>query len=156
MSETEPSIEQVMARRFELAEQIAIITGRHKAELAPFGEELELCEKYIWKAMGGLRQVKTGVGTAFFKPGSRAQLEQGAFPTLIRYIVESAFAESKPDPRATTADLVDHILMHGRFQLLKKDVSKTAVEEIVEADKVPPPGVKYETYKTLQFRKGKG
>ena len=156
MAETELSIEQVMARRFELTEQMAIIAGRHKAELAPLGEELELCEKFIWQAMGGLQQVKTGIGTAFFKQGSRAQLEKDAFPTLLRYIVESAFKDAPLDPRATTTDMVEHVLTHGRFQLLKKDVSKTAVEEIVEAEKTPPPGVTYETFRTLQFRKGKG
>ena len=153
MSEAEVSIEQVMARRFELVEQMAIIAGRHKNELAPLGEELDLCEQYIWQAMGELQQVSTTFGTAFFKGGSRAQLDKDAFPTLLRYIVESAFLDSRPDPRATTDDIVEHILTHGRFQLLKKDVSKTAVEEIVEAEKTPPPGVKYETFRTLQFRK---
>ena len=40
--------------------------------------------------------------------------------------------------------------------LLNKALNKTAVKEYIEVNKEPPPGVKYDSYRDLQWRRGKG
>lgn len=127
------TIEQVMVRRFQLDEQIALIQGRHKAELEPLTEELDLCERFIKDEMlkGNLQQVKLATG------------EQTYFSTK-----DSASVENW---ELTLAE----IIQKGLWHLLPKSVNKTAVKEYIEVNKAPPPGVKYESYRDLNWRRGK-
>ena len=43
----ELTVDLAMSQRFELVEKIAIIQGRHKAELEPLLEVVNLCEQFI-------------------------------------------------------------------------------------------------------------
>jgi hypothetical protein len=127
------TIDAVMVRRFALDEEIALIQGRHKAELAPLQEELDLCERFIKDEMlkGGLQQVKLATG------------EQTYFSTK-----DSATVENW---EATLAEIREKGLWH----MLNKNVNKTAVKEYIEVNKVPPAGVKYDSYRDLNWRRGK-
>ena len=123
----------VMARRFELVEQIGIIEGRHKNELAPLNEELGLCEKFIHESMAaaGEQQVKIeGVGMAYFTTQDSVKI--GNWDETLPYIIENQ-----------------------AYELLNHAVNKTAVKEFIEANKAPPPGVTYEARKVLAWRRGK-
>ncbi len=46
-AQPELSLDDIMSLRFDAVEQIAIIEGRHKAELAPLQETVRECESYI-------------------------------------------------------------------------------------------------------------
>lgn len=134
MTEDALSLEEVMSRRFELAEEIAIIQGKHKAELEPHHEEMALCETFIKDTMntGNLQNVKTTSG-------------------------HMAYFSTKDSCAVRDFDaVVAHILEHNAFNLLNKAVNKTAVKEYIDENKVPPPGVEYSTYRDLNWKRGKG
>lgn len=127
------NVEEVMSRRFALDEAIAVIQGRHKGELEPLVEEMRLCELFVKDYMNnnGLQQFKTAAGhQTFFQNKDQVSVED--FDAAISYIVENK-----------------------AFNLLNRAVNKTAVKEYIEANQSPPPGVKYSSYRDLQWRRGK-
>ena len=127
------SIDDVMSRRFQIVEEVAIIQGRHKAELEPLNEELGMCEQYIKAEMlkQNMQQVKTGAGQAFFTTKDSVTVDDF-----------DAF--------------VEHIRAAGDWHLLNKAANKTACKEFIEANSAPPPGIKYDSYRDLSWRRGKG
>lgn len=134
MDTPEITVDVVMDRRFILAEEIALIEGRHKAELEPLKEELRMCEMFVKDAMnkGNMQQLKIASG-------------------------HQAFFTTKDSATVEDWDLaLDSIRNNSAWHLLNRAVNKTAVKEYVEANKVPPPGVKYESYRDLSWRRGKG
>lgn len=147
------SLDQVMARRFELVEQIGIIAGRQKAELAPLNEELGLCETFVKDHMnkGGLQQVKTAAGMTFFTTKDSVTVKD--MDQVIHHMI--AAAPPMPDIAAEMwPRVVDHIYAHGMWGILNKAVNKTAVKELIDA-KASPPGVEYSSYKDLSWRREK-
>ena len=123
----------VMKRRFELEEQIAMIAGRHKAELEPLLEEQKLCELFIKDSMNtaGEQQIKMADGSmAYFISKDSVKVED--FDATIAFIQE-----------------------HGSWHLLNHAVNKTAVKEYIDQHNMPPPGVVYSSYRDLAWRKGK-
>lgn len=153
----ELSLDAVMARRFELVEQQAVIAGRHKTELAPLNEELSLCETFIKDLMNksGLQQAKTDAGMAFFTTKDSVTVKD--MDQVIRFMLDQAPPLQRNgktvDPDMWKA-VLDHIYAHGMWGLLNKAVNKTAAKELIEA-KTPPPGVEYSSYKDLSWRRGK-
>jgi hypothetical protein len=129
----EISIDTVMLRRFDLDEQIAIIQGRQAAEIAPLVEEKKLCEQYIKDAMntGNLQQLKIACGhQAYFT--TKDSVKVGDWDAALAYI-----------------------RTHNAFELLNQAVNKTACKEFIEEHKEPPPGVAYESFRDLAWRRGK-
>lgn len=132
MSEnTELGLDEVMTRRFELVEEIAIIEGRHKAELEPLKNELSLCEAFVADHMNQTKtdQVKVNGNLAFFKTGDSVSMSD--FDAFINYVLAN---------KAT--------------HLLNQAANKTAVKEFIEVNNQPPPGVNYTTFRKVHFRKG--
>ena len=129
----EVTLDTVMARRFELDEQIALIQGRHKQELEPLAEEKTLCEQFIKSQMlaTGLQQVKTAAGHQTF------------FTTKDSVVMDDW-------------DQFIAIVQQGNWQLLNHAANKTAVKEWIETNNAPPPGVRYDSFKDLAWRRGKG
>lgn len=127
------TMDTLMTTRFDLVERIAIVEGRHKAELEPLKEALHLTELVIKDELNksGMNQVKTSAGMAFFKSGDRVKIEDFAGLTL------------------------PFILQNNLLHMLYKDVNKTAVREYIAVHKEPPPGLAYETFRTLNWRKAK-
>ena len=132
--QSELTLDEVLDRKFELDEQVAIIQGKHKVELEPFNEELRMCELFIKDEMNkaGMQQVKNKHGhMAFFT--TKDSVTVSDFDQVIAYIMgEKA------------------------FHMLNKAVNKSAVKEYIELHKAPPPGVKYDSYRDLAWRRGKG
>ena len=149
----ELNLDVVMARRFELVEQQAAIAARHKAELAPYAEELNLCETFIKDHMNkaGLQQAKTDAGMAFFTTKDSVTVRN--MDEVIRFMLAAAPAPAGVTPEQWAAS-IDHIYAHGMWGLLNKAVNKTAAKELIEAN-TPPPGVEYSSYKDLSWRRGK-
>lgn len=144
-----------MARKFDLETEVAILQGKHKAELEPLQEEIKLCETFVKDFMNtaGLQQLKLASGDqAFFQVGTRVGVAD--FEQVLDYIVAA------PAPEGWTeenwAAVRKHIRVHGNWNILNKAANKTAVTEYVEVHQVPPPGVKYDTIRDLQWRRGKG
>ena len=127
----EVNLDEVMARRFDLVEQASIIANRHKAELAPLNEELGMCEAFIKGEMlkSGMQQCKTGAGMAFFTTKDSCSVED--WDAVLAFIQDT-----------------------GAWQLLNHAINKTAAREMIDAQ-TPPPGIKFDSYKDLAWRKGK-
>ena len=131
----ELTVDAAMSQRFELVEQIAIIQGRHKNELAPLLEVVNLCETFIKAEMlaGNMQSFKSaGTGhQAYFT--TKDSVTVGDWDQTIAFI------------KANDA-----------YYLLNHAVSKTATKEYIDANKAPPPGVEYSSFKDLAWRRGKG
>ncbi len=145
---------QAMERRFALAEEIALAQGRHKAELEPLLEEQKLCETFVKDFMnnGNMQQYKVASGDqAFFQAKTSAGVVN--FEETLDYIVE---VPPLPGLEAAWAQIKQHIRAAGNWNLLNKAVNKTAVGEYIETNNAPPPGVKWDSFRDLQWRRGKG
>ena len=135
MSETptELRVEDVMARRFELDQEISLIEGQHKLELEPLKEEQTMCERFVQEHMlaQGLQQLKTGAGMTYFTTGDTVTVEDA-----------DAF--------------FDYVMENRAAFLLNKAANKTAVKEFIESNAgEKPPGIKYDSFRKLAWRRGK-
>ena len=154
------NLDTVMARRFDLVEQVKIIARRHKAELAPMNEEINLCGTFIKDLMNksGLQQAKTDAGMAFFTTKDSVTVKDmdqvipfilAAAPCPLPNVIEGLALNEVWWPR-----ILAYIATHGMWGLLNKAVNKTAAKELIEAN-TPPPGIEYSSYKDLAWRRGK-
>jgi len=131
MTQPELTVDTVMTRRFQLADEIDELSRRHKVELEPLKSELDLCETFIKSEMnkGNMQQLKIrDVGMAFFTTKTKCQVE---------------------DFEATLAE----IQSKGLWHMLTKAVSKEAVKDYLDEHKVVPPGVRFEQFKDLSWRR---
>lgn len=131
-TDTDISLDEVMTRRFELAEQVDLMEARHKAELAPLKDEIALCESFVQAHMLEHKtdQVKVNGNLAFFQ--SYDGVTMGDFDAFIACVREN-----------------------DAWHLLNKAANKTAVKEWIEEYKAPPPGVNYTSGRKVHFRRGK-
>ena len=107
---------EVITRRFELDEQISLIQGRHKAELAPLVEELSMCERFVADSMNKANEQSVkidGVGMTFFT--TQDSVRVGDWDAVLAYIIENK-----------------------AYELLNHAVSKTVVKEMIEANSATP------------------
>lgn len=151
--------EEAIDRRFELDEQIAVIQGRQKAELAPLVEEMHLCEQFVKSDMlsAGAQQTKTAGGHQCFFT-TKDSVTVADWDAVLREIVFASPPMSKDGKTVTPEqwnEVLTHILATANWSLLNRAVNKTVVKEIIEERKVPPPGVKYESFRDLSWRRGK-
>ncbi len=151
----ELTLDSVMARRFELIEQQAVIAGRHKAEMEPINEELNLCEQFIKAEMlaGNMQQFKsssTGHMAFFVTKDSVKVTDMGG---VIHTILAAAPPPGNVAPEQWSL-MLNHIQEHGLWGLLTNAVRKEAVRELVEA-KAPPAGVDLVSFRDLNWRRGK-
>ena len=128
---TDLTVDTVMTRRFQLADEIDEVSRRHKVELEPLKAELELCEQFIKTEMntGNMQQLKIrDVGMAYFTTKTKCVVED----------FEAVLAEIKEK---------------GLWHMLTKAVSKEAVKDYLEEYKETPPGVRFEQFKDLSWRR---
>lgn len=130
----EVTIDDVMTRRFDLAEQLDRLAAEHKAACAPLNAELDLCETFI-------RTEMLKAGTQNWKSATTGHSTH--FTTKSKCQVQ--------DFEATLAE----IRANGLWHLLAKAVSKEAVKEYIDEHKKPPPGVNYSEYRDLAWSRGK-
>ncbi len=146
--------DSVMARRFELVEQIAIISARHKEELREANEELALCETFVRDSMnqGKEQSVKiAGVGMAYFTTKSNCKVAD--FDSVIRTVLSSAPVPADV-PQPLFQRVVDHLYAHGLWSMFTKAVSKETVKEYIGVHKAPPAGVEYSEFRDLSWKRG--
>lgn len=150
------TLDEVMARRFELDETIAIIQGRHKAELEPHQDELNLCESFVKDEMNKLgtdqyKQQVTG-HMAYFTTKDKATVQDwnGVLGVIVSAPPFDGFTPEEWEL------IMQHVRTHGEWGLLNQAVNKTNVKEFIKVHGAPPPGVKYDTFRDLNWRRGKG
>lgn len=149
------SLDQVMARRFELDEQVAIIQGQQKAVLEPLLAEKTLCEQYIKAELlrSGAQQWKSAVTGHMTYFTTKDSVTVGDMDRVIQFILEAAPVPDGMDPKVWS-DTLTWVQANGMWGLLNKAVNKTAAKEILETTGTLP-GVKYESFKDLAWRRGK-
>ena len=162
MSE-EVSIDEAMTRRFELDEQISLIQGRQKLELAPLVEEMQLCEQFVKAELlktGAQQWKSSSTGHMTFWTTKDSVTVENMEAVIHRILSEAppiadldAQIEGKTDAEVW-AMVLEHIEACGLWGLLNKAVNKTSVKELIEAGDQPP-GIKYTTFRDLSWRRGK-
>lgn len=149
----EVSIDDVMTRRFELADELDRRAALYKAELAPLNEELGLCETFIKAELlrtGAQQWKSSSTGHQTFWTTKDSVTVEDMDQVIHRILVE---APPMGDP-TLWQQVLDHIQATGLWGLLNKTVNKTAVKEMIEAN-AQPPGIKYTTFRDLAWRRGK-
>lgn len=104
---------------------------RHKQELAPLNEALSALEDHFQKTMdeAGLETLKSGSGTAY-----------KTVQTSVKASDKVAFLE--------------WVKQHEAWHLLDIRPAKTAVEEFVDEEGSPPPGLDMSRHMKVNVRKG--
>lgn len=148
--------EGVLARKFAVEDDMALLASPTEDATKALGAAKKACEQYMHAHLTSknLQNMKLSSGPmAFLQKGSSASVFD--WESVLDSIINIVPA---PDgvPQETWDHYITYLRAQGNWQLLKKDVSKTAVAEIVDAKGVPPEGIKYETYQTVQFRRGSG
>ncbi len=151
----EITLDQVIARRFELVDAIAIKAAAHKVELDPLTDELKLCEMFVKDAMNKANtqsQKITGVGMAYFTTKSSCKVTD--FDSVIRTALSAASERAPADiPRPLYQRVVDHLYAHGLWSLFTKAVAKDTVKEFIGIHKAPPTGVEYSEFRDLNWKR---
>lgn len=119
-----PTIETVVAGYRIARDKKAEIEERHKAELKPLREQMELMERWLMKQLmeTGSESVKTAKGTAYITKTARVKITDWS-----------------------TA--LQHIMDNGLYHVLEQRLSTTQVQEFVEEEKANFPGTEI-TYNT--------
>lgn len=122
--------EQLIAKYVEIRDDIADISERHKNELAPKKQALEIIENALMQILNdqGGQNIKTPAGTAYRSEVLTVKVE--SWPLVQEYI--------------TT---------HGRWDMLVQNVNKTAIKELLETTGTLPPGVSTQTIFNLNVRR---
>lgn len=148
-------VEQVLARRFSLEDDATSIPSPGADVLKALKASQEACATHMHTHLTSknLQNMKLAAGPmAFLQKGSSCGILD--WESVLDSIVNVV-----PAPDGVTEEMWTHYLTYlraqGNWQLLKKDVNKTAVAEVVDATGVAPDGVKFERFQTVQFRRGK-
>lgn len=124
------SYDQLVEGYRALRDRKAEIEARHKAELKPINDVMSQIESRLLTMFteAGLSSVKTAHGTAYTS-------------TSIKYTVE--------DPAA----LREFVETNNMPELLETRISKSAVDQYLEAGGSLPPGVKVSQHLSVNVRK---
>lgn len=158
MSEADapPSLDVVMARRFELDAELTRIAQKQKLETAPLTEELNMCEQYIKQKMldENQQQIKMADGSMCFFV-SKDSVTVKDMDAVVGYMLAAAPpCDILPD-HTLWPDILRHIQATGLWTMLNKVVNKTVVKEVIEATKATPTGLEYSSFRDLNWRRGK-
>lgn len=121
----------VIARRFELVDEIERRTKEFQASISGLNEELTLCEQFVKQEMTtqNLQNVKTASGTPYFTTKDRVRIT--AWDDTIAFVNE-----------------------HNLHHMLTRQLAKDAVREYMkENGGALPPGVAYEQFKDLNWKR---
>lgn len=126
-----PSVKKVIEGYIQLRDNKDAIKKRHKDELAPVNEKMMMIENWL---LGELTTAESdsitakGVGTAFKSTRTSAKIDD--WETVLKHIKEEEL-----------------------WHMLERRISKTAVEEYIEANGEPPEGVHITREITVQVRR---
>jgi hypothetical protein len=123
-------VDEVIAKYIDLRDRKDKINADAKAAVKAVDANLDIIEAWLLNQANeqGVSSFACDIGTAFVK--------------------ETDFANVS-DWNLT----LPFIQTHGLWQMLKKDVNKTAVKEFIDANGVPPPGVNWGSKREIQVRR---
>ena len=126
----EVTIDTIVAKYVELRDGIDRIKAEAKAKVEVLERAQEQLESVLMKRAQaqGVSSFKTAAGTAFITTSAKCGVAD--WDAVLRYVEEN---------RA--------------YNLLNKAVNKTAVQEYINANEVPPPGVNWSVSKEIQVRR---
>lgn len=129
-AEPQYKIEDVVLRYVQLRDQKDKIAADAKAQTETIGKQLQVIEGWLHGMLQklGAESFKTEHGTAFIKQTDYAGVQD--FNLVVEYVKQN-----------------------DAWNLLKKDVNKTAVKEYINEHGVPPPGVNYGMKQEVQVRR---
>jgi len=127
------NFEKAARAYIEIERKIEAIEAEAKAATAPLKQQLKDIETWFTlKADAeGLVNIKTSLGTAYWSTHSSAKV-------------------------ADRTVFFDFVKETGAYHMLESRVNKTAVNEYIESNKLPPPGVDYSQVRVFNFRPTKG
>lgn len=126
-------VDAVIAKYLRLREKKERIENEVKEQTQQLKDAMEKIEAWLYSHMdkqGTTSLSAKGVGTAFFNQTDYANV--GDWDATLEYIKAN-----------------------DKFELLERRVSKKAVRDIIDEDKMVPPGINYGTRVTVQVRKAK-
>lgn len=107
--------EQLIEKYIAVRDEIAAISEKHKAELEPSRQSLEVLESALTNMLNetGSDSIKTKAGTAYRSTATTAKVED--WPSFITFVQDS-----------------------GDTELLVRNVNKTRLQECIEAGRMVP------------------
>jgi hypothetical protein len=123
-------INDVISKYVQLRDQKDAIEAEAKAKKAEIDKSLDLLEAWLLNEANvqGVNSFASDAGTAFVKE--------------VDFVNVSDWNQT-----------LTFIQNNSMWQMLKKDVNKTAVKEFMEATGTPPPGVNYGAKREMQVRR---
>ena len=112
------TLDYMIQKYVALRDKKEAIEEKHKAELVPFREAMNMLEAYMLEALDnqGLQSMRSPHGTAFKKLRTSAKV-------------------------TSWSEVLDFIRANNAWDLLEQRVSKLAAQNIIEETKKPIPGV---------------
>lgn len=112
------SVNEAVAAYVRLRDAKQALAKQHAEEMRGFTDKLEKIEAWLLAVLNnqGVESARTDSGTAYKSTQTRAKIEDW----------DTAF---------------EFIKTNELFHMLERRVSKTAIEEFVEAQGAPPPGI---------------
>jgi hypothetical protein len=123
-------VDDVIAKYIELRDKKDQINAAAKTEVKAIEANMDVIEAWLMNEFNtrGGDSIACDIGTAFIK--------EVDFANVSDWNLTLPFIQT-----------------HGLWQMLKKDVNKTAVKEFIDANGVPPPGVNWGSKREIQVRR---
>lgn len=124
------ALDEVVSRYIKLRDKKAELESAHKKAVEPINTAMERCEAYLLNTLNGMgvESVKTPFGTAYTKTAVSATVAD--WPSLLEFIKAN--------------DL---------WPMLKRDVTKSVVQEYRDAHNDLPPGINWTETRVLNIRR---
>lgn len=122
--------DQLIQRYVEIRDEKAAVAERHKGEMQPFNDQLEVLENVLLGLLNeqGGQNIKTEHGTAYISEVMNVKVDD--WDSFLYYV--------------------------QRFQawnMLVRNVNKTAVKELMDGGAAAPPGVSTSTIRGVNVRR---
>lgn len=157
------TLEQVIDRYLAVKDEVELIEADTKAKLEPLKKAMTAIETYLMAVSNQTGQTQFGTTNATAFQTTKTNCGVADFEATKRFMLHDAIEAvvrrvGYPDiPPGLLEECLDIALEKGAWQLLNKAVNKTTVKEHMDQhDGVPPPGVKWESFKAIQVRSKKG
>ena len=157
-----PTIEDVIKKYIELRDRKAEIAKRQAEELKPISEGMEQIENWLMHQMNesGVDSLKVnGVGTAFKANATSCQMADAAafkefvFEPAAEAIFNQLVSYGFDLPDTGQADFLNILRDLARWDMVDFRAGKKGIQEYIENENTPVPGVNVNTVATISVRR---